>query len=344
MFIAYLTFPKWITPEIIPGIQVGSWYGLMYIFSFATAYFLFKRLAMRKENPLSKDDISNYTTWVILGLIIGARLFSVLIYADDRLHYWSHPWLIFWPFSGGQFTGLRGMSYHGGVVGGIVAAVIYSRVKKHNFWEIGDLLIAGLPLGYTFGRLGNFINQELYGRVTTSPIGMIFSPQGMEKFIKREDPWSVEIAQQLDISILGWINLPRHPSQLYEALFEGVVLWLILWFVVRRFKKYNGQILGSYLLGYGFFRFFIEYFRQPDANLGYIINFSGRSDLILAMDHPLGAISLGQILCAIMIISGIVLIFTSKWLDEGTQKRVAARILKGDGKTVSKPKYKISKK
>jgi len=335
MFTAYLTFPDWIQPEIIPGIKIGSWYGLMYIFGFGTTYLLFKRLAERKKNPLTKDESSNLMTWLIVGLIIGARLFSVLIYADDRGHYWTHPWLIFWPFSGGHFTGLRGMSYHGGVVGAIVANTIYCRVKNYNFWEIADIVVAGIPLGYTFGRMGNFINQELYGRVTTSPIGMIFSPPGMEKFSTRNS-WAVDIAEQLGISKFGGINLPRHPSQLYEAFFEGIVLWLILWFIVRRIKKHNGQILGSYLLGYGTIRFIIEYFRQPDANLGYIFNFTSNKHLILAMEHPLGAISLGQIFCAIMIIGGIALIIASKWLDNFAEKKVKARAVVQETKKMEK--------
>lgn len=318
---SYLTFPSWIHPEIIPGVKIGTWYGLMYIFAFATTYLLLlhqiKKLKESKTDKIDpsidieqKENVNSLFTWAIIGLLLGARLFSVLIYAENRLYYWTHPWMIFWPFEGTQFVGLRGMSYHGGAIGAAVAVLIYCIKTKQSFFAWADLISAAIPLGYTFGRLGNFINQELYGRVTTAPIGMLFNPPGMEKFLASKYPQAVEMANQLGISPYGFINLPRHPSQLYEALFEGIILWAILWFVVRRLKRYNGQIFGSYLVGYGLFRFVIEYYRQPDSNLGYLINFTKKefSSWDLASYHPIGAISMGQILCFIMMLIGLTFI------------------------------------
>lgn len=366
MFFAYLTFPDWIKPEIIPGVGIGSWYGMMYIFSFAGAWLLFNHIikqkrmqqgldpydnSKKKHRPLlhqskhfgwlaypyktkyskipignfSSANASNFITWLIVGLIIGARIFSALIYANNSDYYWTHPWMIFWPFENGEFVGLRGMSYHGGAVGVGIAGFIFCYKHRLNFLEWGDSLIVAVPLGYTFGRLGNFINQELYGRVTTSPIGMVFDPPGMETFSSRQ-PWAQEMATELGISPYGIINLPRHPTQLYEAFFEGIVLWAILWFFVSRIKRHNGQMIGSYILGYGLFRFLIEYYRQPDSNLGYIINFTSQNNLNIAVEHPLGAISMGQILCFIMIVIGIVTIVVSPYLDRKTVVNIQRRM------------------
>lgn len=346
MFLSYLTFPSWIKPEIIPGVNVGTWYGLMYLFAFLTSWTLaMSQIKKVQKDPafehkreiFNKENLSNLFTWSIIGLLLGARLFSVLVYADNRLHYWTHPWLIFWPFEGGRFVGLRGMSYHGGIIGCSLVALIFCKVKKFKFLEWADFVSPTIPLGYTFGRLGNFINQELYGRVTTSAVGMLFDPPGMEKFSSARFPKAAEIATELGLSPYGLINLPRHPSQLYEAFFEGIVLWAILWFVVRRFKKQDGQVFGSYVFGYGFFRFFIEYFREPDANLGYLINFTGKefSRWDLAWRHPLGAISMGQILCFIMMLVGLMLILVPSLFNR-RKERLETEALKEKKATKAK--------
>jgi len=158
------------------------------------------------------------------------------------------------------------MSYHGGLIGVIFAAWYYVRKEKLDWWNVVDLYIPAIPLGYTFGRLGNFINGELYGRLTTSPIGMYFpmAPAG-------------EL---------------RHPSQLYEAFFEGIFLFAILW-SIRKIKLPKGAMLALYLIGYGVVRFFIEYFREPDAHIGFVFL----------------SFSMGQILCSLMIAGGIFLYF-----------------------------------
>ncbi|MCL2804548.1 MAG: prolipoprotein diacylglyceryl transferase [Treponema sp.] len=280
-----IDFPSWLKPEIIPGLPV-RWYGLMYIFAFATAFILYRKQVKERKFPMSEDDLSSLFFWGILGLLLGARLFSTLIYETSDI-YRRQPWLIFWPFRNGKFTGLQGMSYHGGAFAGLLSVIIFAKVKKYNFREIGDMFAAAIPLGFTFGRIGNFINAELYGRVTASPIGMIF-PNAAP--VPASELWVREIAEKAGIEITGaFVNLPRHPSQLYEAFFEGIVLWAIIWFFRNR-KPFKGFLIGLYFLGYGFFRFIIEYFREPDADLGYrFLNFTT-----------------GQILCFFMIVFGIV--------------------------------------
>ncbi|GHV94590.1 prolipoprotein diacylglyceryl transferase [Spirochaetia bacterium] len=294
-----INFPAWLKPEIIPGLPV-RWYGLMYIVAFGVAFLLYRRQVRERHFPMSEDDLSGLFFWGILGLLLGARIFSTLVY--DTKDYLLKPWLIFWPFSNGQFTGLMGMSYHGGAIGGLLAVIVFSRRKRFSFREISDMYAASIPLGYTFGRLGNFINAELYGRVTTGPLGMIF-PYATP--LPTSELWVREAAEKTGAVVRGaMVNLPRHPSQLYEALFEGIILWAIIWFFRNR-KPFKGFLVGLYFLGYGFFRFFIEYFREPDAHLGYRIEFV-KTYLSPAYAHPPLSFSTGQILSFGMILFGIV--------------------------------------
>jgi phosphatidylglycerol:prolipoprotein diacylglycerol transferase len=160
---------------------------------------------------------------------------------------------------------------------------------------------ASIPLGYTFGRLGNFANAELYGRVTTGPLGMIFP--GAQQFSTAET-WVQDVAAKLGMDISGqtMVNLPRHPSQLYEALFEGVILWAIIW-LIRNRKPFKGFLAGIYVVGYGFFRFFLEYFREPDADLGYRIELV-RNGIPPALFSSLFNFTTGQILNFLMIAGG----------------------------------------
>ena len=169
----FINYPSWISPYVFEGLPI-RWYAVMYIFAFATAYILFMRLLKEKENrDIKKETAEDMFIWAVVGLLIGARVASCLFY-DDASYYITHPWMIFWPFRDGKFIGLPGMSYHGGVIGAIVAGLIYAHVKKLNFLRMSDLITAAIPFAYTWGRLGNFFNGELYGRVTVSKIGMIF--------------------------------------------------------------------------------------------------------------------------------------------------------------------------
>ena len=312
-----IPFPSWLKPEIIPGLPV-RWYGLMYILAFGTAFFLYRKQIKERNFPMSDDDLSSMFTWGILALLAGARLFSTLIYHGDST-YWLKPWLIFWPFRNGKFTGLQGMSYHGGALFGLLSVVIYAKVKRISFREIADMFAASVPLGYTFGRLGNFINAELYGRVTTGPLGMIFPNAAT---LPASENWVKEAAEKTGVAITGaYVNLPRHPSQLYEMVFEGIILWAIIWFFRNR-KPFKGFLVGLYFLGYGFFRFFIEYFREPDSHLGYPLEFV-KSTLPTAYSHPPFSFSTGQIFCFLMILFGIVWLFIASMLpDDGNKKDV----------------------
>ncbi len=264
--------------------QIGwfklQYYGLMYIAAFATTFFLvLYRLKHEKRFDISTDQVKDAITYLILGLIIGARLGYVLFY--NLPHYLNHPLEIILPFSfanGITFTGISGMSYHGGLIGATLAGWLYVRRTKIDWWDGVDLFVPAIPLGYTFGRLGNFFNGELYGRVTTSSIGMYFP---------------LAPTRQL-----------RHPSQLYEAAFEGLFLFVVLW-SIRRVKMPKGAMLAIYLIGYGTVRFVIEFFRQPDVQLGFVV----------------GPFSMGQVLCFLMIAAGMMLFFYLWRLDQ-RQRRV----------------------
>jgi phosphatidylglycerol:prolipoprotein diacylglycerol transferase len=297
----YLVFPQWLKPEIIPGLPF-RWYSLGYVIAFYIAYVLYcKQIKERSFPAPNQDDVLSMFIISGISLVAGARIFHCLVYESTH-YYWTHPWMIFWPLSNGRWTGLAGMSYHGGVIGGIIGFTIFSIVKRYDVREIADMFGASIPLGYTFGRLGNFANGELWGRVTASRIGMIFP--NAPRFPASID-WVRQAAGQAGIEITqsnAVINLPRYPTQLIEALFEGVVLWIIIW-SVRNHKPFKGFLAGLYVGGYGVIRFFIEYFREPDANLGYRIQFGQKVALNdIAHLHPLTSFSTGQILCFGMVL------------------------------------------
>ncbi len=299
----YLTFPDWIKPEIFPGLPV-RWYGLMYVVAFALTYWLFNVQVKRSGLSIAKETISNFFFAGLGGMLVGARIFATLIYSDDRLYYLTQPWLIFWPFDqGGQFTGFAGMSFHGGLLGVIVGLVLYGRHKKVDLLLWGDWMMAAFPLGYTFGRLGNFINSELWGRATTAPWGVVF-PNGEP--LATNVPWVQDAMRQTGLSTTeAFVNLPRHPSQLYEAFGEGILLWLVLWFVLKDRKPFKGFIIGAFLIGYGVVRFVIEYFRNPDKGLDFVLAFQPSASTS-QLEVPLLNFSMGQILSAIMVVAGAV--------------------------------------
>ena len=252
--------PQHMDPVIF---QIGSfrlqYYGLMYIVAFAMTYALaVYRLRREDRFTIDVEGLQGLMTAMILGLIIGGRMGYVVFY--NFAYYLAHPLEIVLPFDlgdGFRFTGITGMSYHGGVIGVVVAAIIFVRKNRLDFFQMADLIVPCIPLGYTFGRIGNFINGELYGRITTHPIGMLFpAAPGPGR---------------------------RHPSQLYEAFFEGIVLFIVLWAIKKRVKT-NGAMLALYLIGYGLVRLFIEYARQPDAHLGFVFfSFSMGQMLCMAM-------------------------------------------------------------
>jgi phosphatidylglycerol---prolipoprotein diacylglyceryl transferase len=305
---AALQFPTWLKPEVFPGLPI-RWYGLMYVVAFAVTWLLFSYEAKRKGSPWTIEESEGWFFWAIVGLILGARLFGTLVY-DPSGEYRSKPWLIFWPFDEGmRFTGFQGMSYHGGFFGVIVATLAYCRAKKMSWLAFADVIAVSVPLGYTFGRLGNFINGELWGKVTSSPIGMIFPTVPASGRFPASEAWVQEAATKAGIrlSSLGeLVNLPRHPSQLYEAAFEGLALWLVLWLFVRKREAFRGLAVGLYAIGYGTIRFMIEYFREPDQGMGYIIG--DRSAPTYLVTSPWN-LTTGQAFCAAMIAGGAVFLF-----------------------------------
>ena len=311
----YLNYPSWIHPEIFPGIPVLGlirWYGLMYIFAFGTAFFVLKRLM--KEGALNtpdytanEDDLFSCIATGIIFLLLGARVFSTLVYDTSGL-YWKKPWLIFWPFNeAGQFTGLAGMSYHGGFIGGLLGMIVWCLKKKRPILQWTDAMVIAIAFGYTFGRLGNFLNGELFGRITTMPWGMVF-PYAQQ--FSSSIPWVQEFAAKINLPLnYSMVNLPRHPSQLYEAFLEGIVLFAVIWFV-HKHKKWDGMLGSIYMGGYGLVRFIIEYFREPDADIGYRI--AKDSSAPIYQNTSLLNFSTGQILCFLMIVGAIILAISTK--------------------------------
>ncbi len=315
---AALQFPTWIKPEIIPGLPL-RWYGLMYVVAFAISWLLFNYESKRRGAPWTAEESEGWFFWAILGLIVGARIFGTLVYYDSAIDYASHPeiidyraepWMVFWPFDRSmRFSGFQGMSYHGGFFGLIVATLIYCRAKRLSWLAIADVIAVSAPLGYTFGRLGNFINGELWGKVTSSPIGMIFPTVPESGRFKASEAWVQAAATKAGLPISSMndlVNLPRHPSQLYEAIFEGLALWLVLWILVRKRESFRGFATGLYAIGYGAFRFAIEYFREPDQGIGYILGDKSAPTYVVTSVFN---ISMGQIFSAAMILGGAAFLF-----------------------------------
>ena len=232
------------------------WYGLMYILGFIATYFILRTESSRKRLPLSKDDIADLVFYGAMGVVLGGRLGYILFYNLD--FYLANPLRVFAVWEGG-------MSFHGGFLGVILAFVLFSRRKKVPFWALIDMAAQCAPVGLGLGRLGNFINGELYGRPTDVPWGMVFPGGG---------------------------DVPRHPSQLYEAFLEGLVLFLIVRFVGRRSPQ-TGVAAWTFVAGYGLFRFIVEFFRQPDAQLGLYF----------------GLFSMGQFLSFPMLLLGSYMVF-----------------------------------
>ena len=250
-----LQYPN-INPVIVKvGPLAVRWYGMMYLIGFASSYFLVQ-YQLKKSGSRDRFDVDSLYSYVILGLLAGARLGYVVFY--NLPFYLEHPLELFAVWHGG-------MSFHGGLIGSVVAGYLFCKKMKLNFWHTADLVIVTAPIGLGLGRLANFINGELYGRVTDVAWAMVFPSGG---------------------------PAPRHPSQLYEFLLEGVVLFVVLW-ILRR-KHYKPGILTSvFLILYGTFRFFVEFFREPDAQLGYV----------------LGMFTMGQVLSLSMLLAGLVLQF-----------------------------------
>jgi phosphatidylglycerol:prolipoprotein diacylglycerol transferase len=246
----------------IGGFQL-SYYALAYIFGFAVTYFLVLYRLKNEKLEYSVETVQEAFLCGSLAALIGGRLGYVVLH--DFRYYMANPLMIVCPFdpsNGFRYTGISGMAYYGAVIGVIIVSIIFCRMNKIRYLRFMDLFTPAIPIGYTLGRIANFINGEFYGRVTNCAWGMYFP----------SDP----------------IHALRHPSQLYEAFFEGIVLFIILW-SLRKKKYFDGFISGLYIVGYGIFRFFVEFARQPDHISGLIF----------------GVFSIGQLFCVLMAVSGI---------------------------------------
>jgi phosphatidylglycerol:prolipoprotein diacylglycerol transferase len=252
-----IPFPN-IPPDLI---HIGPirirWYGLMYLMGFFASYFLISRQERARRLGLQGALLQSLMGYLALGLIIGARFGYILLYQYPNFGYYlGHPLEIIAVWHGG-------MSFHGGLMGTVAAGILFCRRYRLPLWEVGDTVIVTAPIGLGLGRLGNFINGELFGRPSNVPWAMVFPMGG---------------------------PVPRHPSQLYEAALEGVLLFIILWKLKNRNYR-PGAMVCFFLAGYGVFRFVAEFFRQPDPQIGLFW----------------GVLSMGQILCSLMILAAIAL-------------------------------------
>lgn len=248
-----MNFPH-IDPVIFSiGPLAVRWYGMMYLLGFVGGYFMMCHVARLRDWPIDKETISDLLFYGVLGVVLGGRFGYTLLY--NFSYYSQHPLEILYVWEGG-------MSFHGGAIGVLIAMVVFCFKRKLSFLQVTDLVVAAVPIGLGFGRIGNFINGELWGRATDLPWGIVFPGAG---------------------------SLPRHPSQLYEAGLEGLVLLLVIYLLHRRQVR-GGIPSFSFLALYGCFRFLVEFVRQPDSHLGFLW----------------GGATMGQLLSLPMIIAGIV--------------------------------------
>jgi phosphatidylglycerol:prolipoprotein diacylglycerol transferase len=238
------------------------WYAIMYITALILGYYLGVKFG--EKFGFNRKIIDEYFIWAEIGIIFGARFGYVLFYMPgDNSYYLTHPWEAFNPFVNGKFVGIAGMSYHGAVIGFIIATLLFWKIKKIDLWKLVDVVALAVPLAYVFGRIGNFLNERIIGRIT-------------------DVPWGVYIDGAL-----------RHPIGIYEAFFEGICSFLVIYFYYKKFYKCKGELISLYLITYGVFRSLCELWREPDPQLGFII----------------GHFTMGQILSLFLIIGGIGLFY-----------------------------------
>ncbi len=253
MIVMMLVFPD-IDPVIFSiGPLKIRWYGLMYVLGFCAAWWLARRRAARADSPVSPQQVDDLIFYSILGVILGGRIGYCLVYGFDELL--ADPLYLFKIFVGG-------MSFHGGLVGVMLAMWLYGRRLGKTIWHMTDFVAPIVPPGLFFGRIGNFINGELWGKPTEVPWGVLYRGQVL------------------------------HPSQLYEAILEGLVLFIVLWWYSSKPRPYLA-VSGMFLILYGTFRFLVEFYRVPDTHLGY-----------LALDW----VTMGQVLSVPMIVAGIIML------------------------------------
>ena len=250
-------------PDIDPiAVALGPiairWYSLAYIVGLVAGWRYCRRLAARPPKAIDPDAFDDFLLWATLGVVLGGRLGYVLFYKPA--FFIDNPLEVFVLWRGG-------MSFHGGAAGVILAIILFARKRGVSWLSLGDLVGCAVPIGLFLGRLANFVNGELYGRAADVPWAMVF-------------PFDPE-------------QVPRHPSQLYEAALEGIVLFLLLYLLARRgWLERPGTIGGAFLAGYGLARIVVEFFREPDAHLGFLLGFT----------------TMGQVLSLPLVIAGAILI------------------------------------
>jgi phosphatidylglycerol:prolipoprotein diacylglycerol transferase len=236
------------------------WYGMMYVLALISALYAAKWIVRRDRIDITSKALDDYFIWVEIGVILGARLGYILFYDTHTTYYLTHPWQIFNPFMDGKFVGIRGMSYHGAVIGFFLGSYLFYRKSGVPFGRLMDIVAVAVPVGYIFGRIGNFLNQELIGRAT-------------------EVPWGIYVYETL-----------RHPSQLYEAVLEGLVVFLVI-YAYRSHKRFEGELILLYGFAYGAMRFLAEFWREPDIQIGFVC---------------CGWMTMGQVLSLLMIVASVV--------------------------------------
>ncbi|GKV97693.1 prolipoprotein diacylglyceryl transferase [Pectobacterium brasiliense] len=276
MTTSYLAFPQFDPVIFSIGPLALHWYGLMYLVGFVFAMWLAVRRANKPGSGWTKDEVENLLYMGFLGVFVGGRLGYVLFYAFPS--FLENPLYLFKVWDGG-------MSFHGGLMGVICVMLWFAHRTKRHFFQVADFIAPLIPFGLGAGRLGNFINGELWGRVTTdTPWAMLFpGSRGEDMALAVSNPQWQAIFNQYGM-------LPRHPSQLYQMMLEGVALFIILNIFIRKSRP-MGSVSGLFLIGYGMFRIITEFFRQPDAQLGLFG----------------GLFSMGQILSLPMVIAGILM-------------------------------------
>ena len=271
----YLAFPDFDPVIFSVGPVALRWYGLMYLVGFVFAMWLANRRADKQGSGWKRSEVETRLYAGFVGVFLGGRIGYVLFYNFPL--FAENPLYLFKVWDGG-------MSFHGGLMGVIIAMWWFARRTKRHFLQVADFVAPLIPFGLGMGRIGNFINGELWGRVTLDTPWAILFPTSYSEDVKlaAADPSLMPVLEQYGV-------LPRHPSQLYEMLLEGIVLFIILNVFVRKSRP-MGSVSGLFLIGYGLFRIIVEFFRQPDAQLGLF-----------------GGISMGQILSVPMIIIGVLM-------------------------------------